>query len=89
MRSWGPAVGNLGKILWVHAASYPHLISQLWGYVGNPRFLYTSTLHTVPTVFHGKNLAFQTVRAAVLPTIHTTNKNKYISKKIFIVNRSA
>ena len=89
MRSWGTVVGNFWKALWANHTTYPQYAVAACGHVGNPINVYTVSLYTVPTVFHEQNRPFQSVTRTVLPTIHTTYKNKYFSKKFLIVNRSA
>jgi hypothetical protein len=89
MRSWGTVVGNLGIALWATIRTYPQLLVDRAALVGNPTTFYTLSLHTVPSVFHGKNLVFKSVYLTVLPTFHTTYKNKDILNKLLIVNRSA
>lgn len=89
MHSWGMVVGNFWKALWANRTTFPQYGAAARQYVGKPINVYTVSLYTVPTFFHGKIRSFQSVKQSVLPTIHTTYKNKYFSKKFLIVNRSA
>ena len=88
MRSWGQVVGKLRTILWVRLYCYPQAVSSFLGTVGKPTHLYTVIQHTVPMVIHGNFRVFQSVTVPVLPTIHTTYKNKHFLNNFIIVNRS-
>lgn len=60
---------------------YTRLLGQVLGAVQKPGGLYQSVPVVLPAVFHGPNRVFTPVLAAVMPTIHTTNKS---SDKVYL-----